>query len=155
MVGLESKCDLTREDMMFVLLGAADEVSDRILGFEGRRPRRPLRLSVRTTSERGKKLSYTGQLLHLTHSISQQLLLGGHSSSCTPIQALPFTRLLFQSNGSLPIICYSHLRLEVQNRIRATRTEKKFRFNYFSNSKIKLKFWDWSWKLMNKIEIFQ
>lgn len=49
MVGLESKWDLTREEMMFALLGAVDEVSDRILGLEGRRPRRPLRLSVRTT----------------------------------------------------------------------------------------------------------
>lgn len=31
------------------MLGVMDEASARILGLEGRRPRRPLRLSVRTT----------------------------------------------------------------------------------------------------------
>lgn len=50
MVGFESKWALTREAMMLTL-GIVDEASERILGLEGRRPRRPLRLSVRTTKE--------------------------------------------------------------------------------------------------------
>lgn len=48
MVGFESKWALTREAMMLPL-GVVDEASTRVLGLEGRRPRRPLRLSVRTT----------------------------------------------------------------------------------------------------------
>ena len=56
MVGLESKCALTR-DVMMLTLGVVDEASTTVLGLEGRRPRRPLRLSVRTTMARreGKK----------------------------------------------------------------------------------------------------
>ena len=48
MLGFESKWALTREEMMLTL-EVVDEASDTFLGLEGRRPRRPLRLSVRTT----------------------------------------------------------------------------------------------------------
>lgn len=48
MVGLESRWALTSEAMMLTL-GVVDEASTGILGLEGRRPLRPLRLSVRTT----------------------------------------------------------------------------------------------------------
>lgn len=48
MVGLESKWAFTREAMTLTL-GVVDKASDTVLGLEGRRPRRPLRLSVRTT----------------------------------------------------------------------------------------------------------
>lgn len=48
-VGFESKWALTREAIMLTL-GVVDEASATVLGLDGRRPRRPLRLSVRTTS---------------------------------------------------------------------------------------------------------
>lgn len=54
MLGFESICALTREAMMF-RLGVVDDASTTVLGFEGRRPRRPLRLSVRTTEKARKE----------------------------------------------------------------------------------------------------
>lgn len=62
MVGFESKWDLTREVIMLTL-GVVDEASATVLGLEGRRPRRPLRLSVRTTKggreETFRELNFT------------------------------------------------------------------------------------------------
>lgn len=66
MVGFESKWAFTREAMMLTL---GDEGSDTVLGLEGRRPRRPLRLSVRTTTT-GREKSRQSLLLPLHYTPS-------------------------------------------------------------------------------------
>lgn len=53
MLGFDSRCAWTREDITLTF-GVVDEGSATVLGLEGKRPRRPLRLSVRTT-ERQKR----------------------------------------------------------------------------------------------------
>lgn len=80
MVGFESIWALTREAMMLTG-GGVVEASPAVLGLEGRRPRRPLRLSVRTTKrwkwkkEENWRLQYMSRILtwlSLLLSLSQK-----------------------------------------------------------------------------------
>lgn len=140
MVGLESKWDLTREDMIFVLLGAADKLSDRTLGFEGRRPRRPLRLSVLTTSERGKKLSCTRQLLHLRHS---QFLCHCFFEARVTVVYQYRLCLLNDCSSKLMVLSPSYVTATYSLKYRTDcgpQDQKKIKIEFFSNSRIKFQF---------------
>ena len=86
MVGLESMWALTKDAMIFT---GGFEVfeSTTFFGFEGKRPRRPLRLSVRTTvgKERGFSvyLSILNQVFH--HHREQEchhLFTGAYVNAC-------------------------------------------------------------------------
>lgn len=67
MFGFESKCARTSKAMMLTL-GVMDEASAWVFGLEGRRPRRPLRLSVRTTEKDAEKRRGTCLCCSCTHN---------------------------------------------------------------------------------------